>query len=109
MTAVANFQEIAEELAAQFEQTAVQRDKTGGNAKYERDLIRNSGLLKLLIPSEYGGLDGDWQDVFEVIRIFARVDSSLAHVFGYHFINLATPHLCGSDAQKEYFCINERR
>lgn len=103
MTAVANIQTIAEELAVQFEKTAVQRDKTGGNAKYERDLIRNSGLLKLLIPSEYGGLDGNWRDVFEVVRIFARVDSSLAHVFGYHFINLATPHLCGSDAQKEHF------
>ncbi|WP_274310197.1 acyl-CoA dehydrogenase family protein [Solibacillus daqui] len=103
MTAVANIQEVAYELAAQFEQTAVQRDKTGGNAKYERDLIRESGLLKLLIPSEYGGLGGNWRDVFEVVRIFARVDSSLAHVFGYHFVNLATPHLCGSESQKEYF------
>ena len=103
MTAVANIQEIAQELALQFEQTAVQRDKQGGNAKYERDLIRKSGLLKLLIPSEYGGLGGNWRDVFKVVRIFARVDSSLAHVFGYHFINMATPHLCGSDAQKEHF------
>lgn len=103
MTAVANFQSVAEELAAQFEQTAVQRDKIGGNAKYERDLIRESGLLKLLIPSEFGGLGGDWRDVFEVVQIFARVDSSLAHVFGYHFVNLATPHLCGSDEQKQHF------
>lgn len=34
------------------------------------------------------------------MRIFARVDSSLAHVFGYHFVNLTTPHLCGSEEQK---------
>lgn len=104
MTVVAaHIEEIAQELAAQFAQTAVQRDKAGGNAKFERDLIRDSGLLKLLIPTEYGGLGGDWHDVFKVIRTFARVDSSLAHVFGYHFINLVTPHLCGSEEQKEHF------
>lgn len=103
MTAVAHFEEIAIQLAAQFEKTAVKRDKDGGNAKHERDLIRESGLLKLIIPTEYGGLGGNWHDVFNVIRTFARVDSSLAHVFGYHFINLVTPHLCGTTQQKEHF------
>ena len=48
MTAVVYFEEIAQELAEQFAKTAVARDKKGGNAKYERDLIRESGLLKLL-------------------------------------------------------------
>lgn len=103
MTAVAHFEEIALELAQQFAKTAVDRDKRGGNAKYERDLIRESGLLKLLIPTEFGGLGGNWQDLFQVVRIIARVDSSLAHVFGYHFVNLVTPHLCGSEQQKEHF------
>ncbi len=103
VTAVANIKEIAQDLAVQFAATAVARDKAGGNPKLERDLIRESGLLKLLIPSEYGGLGGNWHDFFQVVREFARVDSSLAHVFGYHFINLVTPHLCGTEAQKEYF------
>lgn len=103
MTAVAHFEEIALQLAAQFEKTAVKRDKDGGNAKHERDLIRESGLLKLIIPTEYGGLGGNWHDVFNVIRTFARVDSSLAHVYGYHFINLVTPHLCGTTQQKDHF------
>src|SRR5690606_9690007 len=103
MGAVIHIDEIAEKLAGQFEQTAVERDKTGGNAKIERDLIRESGLLKLLIPTEYGGLGGNWQDVFQVVRTIARADSSLAHVIGYHFINLVTPHLCGSQEQKEFY------
>ena len=103
MTAVAQYEDIALELAEQFAKTAVDRDKVGGNAKYERDLIRKSGLLKLLIPTEYGGLGGNWQDLFQVVRIIARVDSSLAHVVGYHFVNLVTPHLCGTQQQKEHF------
>lgn len=103
MGAVAHIDEIAEKLAEQFKQTAVVRDKIGGNAKKERDLIRESGLLKLLIPTEYGGLGGNWHDVFQVVRTIARADSSLAHVLGYHFINLVTPHLCGSQEQKEFY------
>lgn len=103
MATVAHIEGIAQELAAQFAKTAVERDKVGGNPKFERDLIRKSGLLKLLVPTEYGGLGGDWHDVFNVVRIFARVDSSIAHVFGYHFINLVTPHLCGTNEQKEHY------
>lgn len=103
MATVAHIEGIAQELAAQFAKTAVERDKVGGNPKFERDLIRKSGLLKLLVPTEYGGLGGTWHDLFNVVRIFARVDSSLAHVFGYHFINLVTPHLCGTNEQKEHY------
>ncbi len=45
----------AEELAAEFAKDAVERDKAGGTPKRQRDLIRESGLLKLIIPSQYGG------------------------------------------------------
>ena len=47
--------EVAQRLAEQFAQTAAERDKTGGNPKHERDLIRQSGLLGLSIPAQYGG------------------------------------------------------
>lgn len=97
---IQSFEKIATELAEKFSVTAIERDHAGGTAKAERDLIRKSGLLKLLIPAEYGGLGGNWLDVLKVVRIFAQVDSSLAHVFGYHFVNLTTPHLCGDEEQK---------
>ncbi|MBA4538264.1 acyl-CoA dehydrogenase family protein [Bacillus aquiflavi] len=98
-----NVEEIAQDLANIFSKTAVERDLAGGTAKVERDLIRESGLLKLLIPKEYGGQGGDWLDVLNVVHIFAKVDSSLAHLYGYHFVNLITPHLCGNKEQKEYY------
>lgn len=95
--------DTARELARQFHETAVARDLQGGNPKKERDLIRESGLLKLLIPERFGGLGGTWLDVLEVVGIFAKVDSSLAHVYGYHFVNLITPHLCGDEQQQEFY------
>lgn len=90
---------IAQSLATQFAQTAIARDKAGDTPKHERDLIRQSGLLALLVEQEFGGLAGKWQDLFDVIRIFAQADSSLAHVFGFHHLHLATVRLFGQPEQ----------
>ncbi len=89
----------AQTLAQQFALTAVERDRTGGTAKYERDLIRQSGLLALSIPTEFGGLSARWQDVLNIVRIFAQADSSLAHVFAFHHLHLATVRLFGHTSQ----------
>src|ERR1700683_5266270 len=91
--------EIADQLAAAFAQTAVERDKRGGTAKTERDLLRASGLLNVTIPAEFGGWGMDWPDTMKLIRMFARVDSSLAHLFGFQHLMLASVSLYGSSAQ----------
>ncbi|ANF80780.1 monooxygenase [Acinetobacter sp. NCu2D-2] len=85
--------EIAEKLAAEFAKTAAQRDKQGGNPKHERDLIRQSGLLGLSIPKAFGGQGADWRTIFKTIQTIARVDSSLAHVYGFHHLLIATVEL----------------
>ncbi|MFJ4348986.1 acyl-CoA dehydrogenase family protein [Pseudomonas sp. NPDC089401] len=84
---------VARELAAQFAQSAVERDERGGTPKAERDALRDSGLLSLVIPQAFGGQGANWHDTFEVVREFARVDSSIAHVFGFHHLMLATVRL----------------
>lgn len=98
-----SIQVVAASLANLFKETAVKRDLQGGNPKEERDLIRESGLLKLLIPEKFGGMGGTWRDVLYVVQTFAKVDSSLAHVYGYHFVNLITPHLLGNEKQQEFY------
>ena len=85
----------AEQLAAEFAATAVARDKSGGTAKTERDRLRNSGLLNLIIPAEYGGHGCDWRDTLQVVRILSRADSSLGHLFGFQHLLLATVRLFG--------------
>lgn len=90
---------VAQFLAQQFAQTAIERDRAGGTPKYERDLIRQSGLLSLSIPEEFGGFSGTWQETFNVVRIFAQADSSIAHVFGFHHLLLATVRLFGNTQQ----------
>jgi alkylation response protein AidB-like acyl-CoA dehydrogenase len=90
---------IAQGLAEQFLATAVERDRRGGTPKRERDLIRQSGLLSLSIPSEHGGWGAPWSEVMQVVRTFARVDGSIAHVFGFQHLMLATARLFGQREQ----------
>jgi alkylation response protein AidB-like acyl-CoA dehydrogenase len=92
--------EAAERLAAEFAQTAVERDKRGGTAKAERDMLRNSGLLNLLIGREEGGHGATWPEILRVVRLFARVDSSLGHLFGFQHLMLATIDLFGTATQR---------
>lgn len=95
--------EIIKSLVSSFYKDASERDRIGGNPKQERDLIRNSGLLKVLIPEMDGGHGGTWTDVVNITREFAKVDSSLAHVFAYHFVNLTTVAFWGNEEQKRRY------
>ncbi len=95
----ADLQAKVERLAAALASTAVDRDRRGGTAKCERDLIRESGLLTLSIPIEEGGAGAAWPLTLQAVRRLARVDGSLAHLFGFHHLLLATVRLFGSEAQ----------
>ena len=85
--------QTAKLLAAEFALTAVERDERGGTPKTERDALRQSGLLALSIPTQYGGLGARWSETLGIVREFAKVDSSIAHVFGFHHLMLATVRL----------------
>lgn len=93
----------ADRLAAEFAQTAIERDKAGGTPKAERDRIRESGLLKLIIPQEYGGFGESWITALKITRRFAEVDSSIAHIFSYHHLGVVAPHIFGSVEQREHY------
>ncbi|WP_427160666.1 acyl-CoA dehydrogenase family protein [Aliinostoc sp. HNIBRCY26] len=101
--------DIAKSLAEEFAQTAVARDAKGGTPKHERDRLRESNLLKLIIPKEYGGLGESWITVLQITREFAKVDSSIAHVFSYHHLGVVIPHIFGSDEQKQRYYLETIR
>ncbi|MEH2436604.1 MAG: acyl-CoA dehydrogenase family protein [Nostoc sp.] len=98
-----NYLDVAKSLAKEFAQTAVERDAKGGTPKHERDRLRQSNLLKLIVPKEYGGLGQNWITVMQITREFAKVDSSIAHVFSYHHLGVVIPHIFGSAQQKQRY------
>lgn len=84
---------VAQTLARQFAETAVERDAQGGTPKAERDALRRSGLLALSIPKAHGGQGASWAQTLDTVRELAVVDSSIAHVYGFHHLLLATVRL----------------
>jgi alkylation response protein AidB-like acyl-CoA dehydrogenase len=92
---------IAEGLSRDFALTALERDRAGGVPKRERDAIRASGLLTLVIPEALGGWGASWKTALETVRILARSDGSIAHVFGFQHLLLATVGLFGTPRQFE--------
>lgn len=98
-----NYWTTVQQLVAEFVTTAIERDRVGGTPKYERDRIRNSGLLKVAIPKTYGGWELPWHEILKISREFAKVDSGIAHIYSYHHLGVTIPHLFGSTEQKEKF------
>jgi alkylation response protein AidB-like acyl-CoA dehydrogenase len=88
-------------LATRFAATAVERDARGGTPKSERDALRDSGLLALSIPADYGGIGANWRVTLDAVRVLGAADSSVAHVFGFHHLLLATTRLFGRPEQWE--------
>ena len=98
-TATSSLDATVDDLCKELAATAAARDRAGGNPKHERDRLRASGLLSLVIPVELGGLGRDWPTTLDVVRRIARVDGSLGHVFGFQHLMLATVRLFGTPAQ----------
>ncbi|MCH3788367.1 acyl-CoA dehydrogenase family protein, partial [Campylobacter jejuni] len=65
--------------------------------------IRASGLLRLSVPTQYGGAGASWSTVLAAVRTLAEADSALAHVFGFHHLQVAGVLLYGTPAQHDYF------
>ncbi len=92
---------LAERLAA----TAVERDKRGGSPIEERNAVRASGLLTLAVPRRFGGQGTDWPTIYRITRRLAEADSSLAHLFAFHHLQVASVLLWGNEEQHERFLV----
>lgn len=91
---------VAEALAAD----ALVRDAANQDPFSEADLLRESGLLNLLVPSEFGGAGGHWESAFAAVRIIAAADGSIAQLLAYHYANQSSIAFYAIPAdQEEWF------
>lgn len=96
-TILATAKSLSQELAA----NAVERDRTAGTPTYEVSRLRDTGLLSLVIPAEYGGAGADLVTVYQVIKELAKADGSIGQLYGNHVGLVTLAHSIGSVAQKE--------
>lgn len=92
-----------ERLARKLAESAVERDRRGGHARTERELIRDSGLLSLAIPQRFDGQERSWPEIYRIVRHLAAADSSLAHLFAFNHLQVATILLHGSAEQQRHW------
>lgn len=63
---------IANDVSAQLAANAVEQDAKTDIPLEEVGILKQSGLLLLPIPREYGGVGASWPQVLEVTRILSR-------------------------------------
>ena len=83
-----HWREAAEQLATALRKDAAERERTAAEPRVEVDLLRESGLLTLLVPPERGGQGAGWLAANEATRIVAAADASVGHLLGYHYLQL---------------------
>ncbi len=72
-------------LRAIYARDAASRDQAGGRPVEQIKLLKESGLLNVAIPVEFGGAGEPYSTALRITREFARTDGSLAHLYGYHY------------------------
>jgi alkylation response protein AidB-like acyl-CoA dehydrogenase len=87
----------AAELREIFARDAIERDQEGGRPDEQIKLLKESGLVNLLIPKEFGGGGERYSTAMRIVREFAKVDGSVAHLYGYHFSPLQNAVNTGPD------------
>ncbi len=82
---------------------AAHHDATGEFPTQAVAALGGAGLLGLLVPSEYGGVDASYETFVEVVEILARACASTAMIFVMHHCQYAMVVDHGTARQKEAF------
>jgi alkylation response protein AidB-like acyl-CoA dehydrogenase len=78
------WREKADKLVDSLRADAAERDLAGAEPTHEVQLLKDSGLLTLMIPTEQDG----WLAANAVTRIVAAADANVGHLLGYHYLQL---------------------
>ncbi|GAA0959612.1 monooxygenase [Kribbella koreensis] len=89
----------AAEVAAILAVDAVDRDRAGATPYDEVRLLKESGLVTLLGPTEHGGGGQTWPTAYQVIRTVATADGSIGQLLGYHLLWFWAARLVGTKEQ----------
>lgn len=98
-----NYLDVAVSLSKELSQSAVEHHAKAGIPKYEIERLRESGLLPLVVPKEYGGVGATWVEALKIVQELSKADSSIGQLYGNHLNLTALGHISGTREQKESF------
>jgi alkylation response protein AidB-like acyl-CoA dehydrogenase len=94
---------IASSLSKELTENAVERDAKAGIPDYEIRRLRDSGLLPLVVPQEYGGVGATWSEALKVVQELSKADGSIGQLYGNHLNLTALAHVSGTPEQKDRY------
>lgn len=94
---------LAHRLSVEFGADASARDSERALPHDQVRALKESGLLALTVPEEFGGVDAPFEVVSEVFRLIAKADPSLAQIPHSHFTFLEAVRLKGTPSQQSFF------
>ncbi|ETS76254.1 hypothetical protein PFICI_11641 [Pestalotiopsis fici W106-1] len=91
----------ARDVAAVLEQDAAVRERENKSPRAEVQLLKHSGLLKILGWTKYGGGGQPWSVAYRAIREVAKADGSIGMLLGYHLLWSTTASVIGTAEQAD--------
>lgn len=82
------WREAADKLVDTLRADAAERDLAGADPTREVALLKESGLLTLLVPADLGGAGESWLTANTVTRMVSVADPNVGHLLGYHYLQL---------------------
>ena len=95
-----NYRNVAVSLSQELAQSAVERDAETLIPELEIDRLRENGLLALVVPKEYGGLDATWPEALKTVKELSQGDGAIGQLYGNHLNLTALAHISGTPEQK---------
>jgi SfnB family sulfur acquisition oxidoreductase len=93
----------AQQIAAQFEAEASERDQNRRLPYAEIELLTRSGLWGITIPKAFGGPKVSHTTLVEIFAILAAADPSLGQIPHNHFCVVDAIRLDGTEDQKKFY------
>ncbi|WP_298934373.1 acyl-CoA dehydrogenase family protein [uncultured Ramlibacter sp.] len=90
---------VPDDLLARLDGSAAERDRQGGHAAQAKEWIRAAGLLTLTIPARFGGGGASWPQALATVRRLAQVDSAMAHLLAFQYLQLSGVQSYGTPEQ----------
>lgn len=98
-TEAKNYRAIAADLSRELAASAVDRDLRAGAPDEEVQRLRETGLLSLVVPQQYGGAGATWAEALKIVQELAKADGSIGQLYGNH-LNLTTLAEVGGTADQ---------
>ncbi|GGY13474.1 acyl-CoA dehydrogenase family protein [Streptomyces minutiscleroticus] len=92
----------AEAVAGHLALGAGRRDREGAPPASEIRLLKDTGLVTLLGPVEYGGGGQSWPVAHRVVRTVSAADASIGTLLAHHYVWLWIAEFIGTDEKIQH-------